>query len=411
MSGELRGFKRHDTAADRLPTNVRARLDRDLQRVMIVIDSDPNATRNVARAAPADWEVRTFASPLEAVSAVVATPPVVVMCAVRVGPNIDGIALLRELGEVRPHVRRVLVGDPEGDAIAFIRAVNEAGVYRFLPKPLTRTDLQEVLDAALAVRRRELAIEYLVQDIQAQNGQLSAARQALKLREAHLLHTERLAVLGRLTDGLAAGVAPILTELRAVVGELSTAASDEDKDLLVMGTDGVEALGDILAEINRFTRDEALRLQLEEVDLAQVLRRAIKFASFDRRIKRRRVVQDLADDLQPVAVDRRKLRQVILNLLRNAGEATSDNDRITVSLRRSDGGVEIAVSDEGTGIPTEVIEHVFDEFFTTKGRQGLGLDLSLCKTIVAEHGGWISCVSLPGEGTTFRIVLPLTAGA
>lgn len=407
MSGELQRFKRHDTAADRLPSNVRARLDRELQRVVVVIDSDPQAGKRVAQEAPQGWQVRPFTTSLEAVSAVVAAPPILVICAVRVGPMIDGIALLRELREVRPHVRRVLMGDPKGDGIAFMRAVNEAGVYRFLPKPVERKDLQEMFDAALAVRRRELAAEYLVQDIQAQNRQLQAARQALTLREAHLLHTERLAVLGRLTDGLAAGVEPVLRKLRGVVDELSVSAPPEDQDLLSMGTDSVEALGDILSEINRFTRDEAIRLQLDEVDLAHLLRRAVKFASFDRRLKRRRVMEDLATDLQPVAVDRRKLRQVLLNLLRNAAEATGDGAKIVVSLRGlPDDKIEIAVADEGTGIPHEVADHVFDEFFTTKGQEGLGLGLSLCRTIIEEHGGTISCSSLPGEGSTFRVILP-----
>jgi signal transduction histidine kinase len=115
---------------------------------------------------------------------------------------------------------------------------------------------------------------------------------------------------------------------------------------------------------------------------------------------------DLGDVAVPVAADPLQLQEVVMNLIRNAIDATS-RGAVRVRLEGRPGFHAIVVSDTGTGMTPEVLSHAFDPFFTTKARrQGLGLGLPLSKYIVAGHGGTIEVRSEPGKGSTFTVLLP-----
>jgi two-component system cell cycle sensor histidine kinase/response regulator CckA len=118
----------------------------------------------------------------------------------------------------------------------------------------------------------------------------------------------------------------------------------------------------------------------------------------------------LADELPTVLVDSVQVQQVLMNLLMNAGEAAaSQGATVTLATGTDTTGktsmVFVEVSDSGCGIPPDVQSRVFDPFFTTKGR-GRGLGLSAVQGIVHSHGGQIRLTSVPGQGTTFRVLLP-----
>jgi nitrogen fixation/metabolism regulation signal transduction histidine kinase len=102
---------------------------------------------------------------------------------------------------------------------------------------------------------------------------------------------------------------------------------------------------------------------------------------------------DLPDDPAPVMMDRHMLRRVMINLLRNAGQALAESGategRIVVRLERRDGSFDLVVEDNGPGIPSELGENVFDPYVTTK-TEGTGLGLAIVKKIVIEHGGTIT---------------------
>lgn len=398
-------YRRYDTAADRLPSAVRYRLDEALTRSVLVFDDDPAVLRAFRRLMPRGWNVRCFVDPRAALPIVVEQEPIAVVAALNFAGG-DGVAFLREVAGLRPNVRRVLMGQDVADS-DLVRAVNDASVHRFVPKPTTADALLEVLEGALAQRRRELAVTFLVDDIATQNERLSRARQALERREAHLVHTERLAVLGRLTDGLSTGLRPLLGQLREVTATLQAVTDDpEDALLLSMGNDAVDGLWDIIHDISRYTRDGGLVIHREPTDMVALVERAVLFARLDQRLKRRQVTVQ-TERVPTLDVDQRKLRQVLLNLLRNAAEATQDGARITLHVVAAPQHVVVSVADEGTGMPSGVVDHVFEEFFSTKGQDGLGLGLSLVRAIVEEHGGSITCTSRLGVGTTFIVRLPI----
>ena len=114
--------------------------------------------------------------------------------------------------------------------------------------------------------------------------------------------------------------------------------------------------------------------------------------------------------MMPVRGDRIQLQQVILNLIVNAMDAMSGvprtGRRITVSTARDADSAEVSVSDAGPGIPSEMLTQVFDPFFTTKPH-GMGMGLSIARTIVEAHGGQLSAANRQGGGAIFYIRLPL----
>jgi signal transduction histidine kinase len=108
----------------------------------------------------------------------------------------------------------------------------------------------------------------------------------------------------------------------------------------------------------------------------------------------------------PMAIDRTLLRQSILNLVKNGLEALGRGGKLTVSTRRVNDHVEIAIQDTGAGIALDVGKRLFEQFFTTKP-QGTGLGLYISRQIIEEHGGTLRWESAPGAGTTFTATLPI----
>jgi signal transduction histidine kinase len=116
------------------------------------------------------------------------------------------------------------------------------------------------------------------------------------------------------------------------------------------------------------------------------------------------VEQDLSPDLPLVRADGDKLRQVFLNLCKNAVEAMPQGGKLIVRARDSGGQIIAEVVDTGVGIPVGV--NIFEPFVTTKS-EGTGLGLPIVRQIVAAHGGTLTYTSEPGKGTTFAVTLPL----
>jgi signal transduction histidine kinase len=154
------------------------------------------------------------------------------------------------------------------------------------------------------------------------------------------------------------------------------------------------------------------------VDANVVVRSTLKLLSSDRaEVSESRM--DLAPDLPRVRADAEQLRQVLINLIRNASQAMGLGGTVYVSTRRREerqlgrepvSFVEIAVRDEGPGIAPQVMKNLFVPFVTTKDR-GTGLGLAISQRVVAEIGGRIDVASRPGLGSTFTVLLPVAADA
>ena len=240
--------------------------------------------------------------------------------------------------------------------------------------------------------------------------QLAAANQSLKEAEAEVRRSERLAALGQLTAGLA-------HELRNPMSTMKTSAELLARNVANENEIARETAGYIQDEVDRtnslitrfldFARPQ--HLKLNNGDLATMLDRVID--RFDREksgaASSISVYKNYSPDIPPVAFDEELLERVISNLIMNAAQASPPGGVVTVKTRLDDDGtVEIAVIDRGSGIDPKNLESIFNPFFTTKS-DGVGLGLAICSKIVDEHGGQITVESSPGEGSVFRVFIPI----
>jgi signal transduction histidine kinase len=248
-------------------------------------------------------------------------------------------------------------------------------------------------------------------EVERLNAEVTGTLTRLQAAQEELVEAERMATVGRLSLKVAHEVRnPIAAiELNAeLLGDIVQGRVTEDRTeataLVGAIRDQVSALDALTEEYLAFARFP--RPQFEEDSVNDVV---TAVAEFQRPLAARQgigltVVTDPA--VPPMEIDRTLLRQAVLNLVKNGLEALSQGGALTLTTRRTDDTVEIAVADSGPGITPEVGRRLFEQFFTTKP-QGTGLGLSISRQIVEEHGGKIRWSSTPGEGATFTMALPI----
>jgi PAS domain S-box-containing protein len=241
----------------------------------------------------------------------------------------------------------------------------------------------------------------------------------LKRAEEHARRQDRLAALGRFTSSVAHEIRTPLTGIAAGGQYLDRSLADGPQR---------ENLGFILSEIRRLDRivqdlfdiTHPRGLQLRVQPLEDAVRRAVHSLEATLATRRITVEVECAPYTPPVPHDADQMQQVFINLIKNAGEASSEGAGIRVTLgamppagRRAHGrhgavggGVVARVEDRGCGISPEHLKTVFEPFFTTR-QGGTGLGLYICHDIVKRHGGALTVQSDPGKGTTFSLELPM----
>ncbi|MBN1653026.1 MAG: HAMP domain-containing protein [Deltaproteobacteria bacterium] len=221
-----------------------------------------------------------------------------------------------------------------------------------------------------------------------------------------LIQTERLAAIGRMaahvTHEVRSPLSSIGLNMELLEDELPR-LNPEAQALISAIKREVESLAAITEEYLRVARLPNPRLERE--DLAEVVRSTVQFLTPEIESFGIEIHMDSDSTLPPVAVDEGQIRQVLMNLLKNAREAMPNGGRVNVEVRNGEGGVLVRVRDQGVGIEPEQLEYLFDLFYTTK-KYGTGLGLPLTQQIVLAHEGRIRCESVKGEGTTFELWFP-----
>ena len=242
-----------------------------------------------------------------------------------------------------------------------------------------------------------------------EKNQTEAELQSL---QADLAHASRLSAVGTLASALAHEINQPLT---AIANYLSAARDMMDGDLAENREFFREALAESVSEslragtIVRRLREFVSRGEINRrvLSIAQVVEDATVLGAIGAQERGVEFSIDIAPDTNHVFVDRVQIQQVMVNLMRNAIEAMADSaeKKLHIGVTSLDAErVEIAVSDTGTGIDQELGDRIFDPFASTKG-DGMGLGLSICRTIIESHGGTIRAEPNPGGGTIFRITL------
>jgi signal transduction histidine kinase len=257
-------------------------------------------------------------------------------------------------------------------------------------------------------------------ELEQTNARLQESLKQLQAAQAQLLFADRLATIGQLAAGLGH---EINNPLAFIVGNLDYvqqqlvrtggAPSPEEQQEMIEAIadarDGAERVRLIVLDLKVLSHPNDM--ERDPVDVVTSLRSAVKVASYELR-DRARLVESL-EEVPRVHAPKARLCQVFLNLLINAAHAISPGQAARNEIRISTrmGGprhVVVEVSDTGCGIPAENLERIFNPFFTTKPvGVGTGLGLSVCHGIITALGGELSVRSEVGQGTTFRVSLPI----
>jgi len=176
-------------------------------------------------------------------------------------------------------------------------------------------------------------------------------------------------------------------------------------------TDRLTELVDHLLDMSRLEAG-LMKLEKQSTNISKLIREAVAEAKLS--APKHDIVADMGQRLTRLEVDPRRIRQVLDNLINNAVKYSSEETKVAVSAQRNSTQLRISVADQGTGIPTEDLERVFDRMYRVEQRLtpevgGIGLGLSICKGLVEAHGGRIWVESKLGKGSTFHFTLPLKA--
>jgi len=249
---------------------------------------------------------------------------------------------------------------------------------------------------------------------------LLASRQYLSI-EVQRLRTlaagqERMAAVGQMAAGLAHEIRNPLVSIRTFTQLLPERYEDEEfrsgfLDLTLAEIDRISAL---VGELLSFARPEADAPPESRVDVTDALERICMLLRSQARGAGVVLELEIDGEVPNAAIDEDRLRQVVLNLIVNAIQASPGHGRVVVSAKAQvadsgASGICIEVSDDGPGMSPEVAGRVFEPFFTTRA-EGTGLGLPLARRIVAEHGGRLELETNVGHGTRFSVYLPAADG-
>jgi len=320
-------------------------------------------------------------------------------------PQMTGIEMLEKLRETQPDVAGIVLTGYT-DTPALISAINQARVFRFLKKPWQPEELLASVRQGCESAFQARALRNLVGLLAHRTDELQASLEKVQTAHEHLLHLERLSTMGRLASGLTHDLRNVMVSVNHIERELETRAAEPDLlESVQIGTHMIGNLLETLEGMQQFAKSGALTMTSEIFAPAQVVQAAIAISRMDMTYRARKVEVEIEKDLPAVQGDQQKLIQVLVNLLRNAIQATEKSKRILVRAQRDAGDVVFAVEDEGPGVPSELRDKIFEPFVSTKGDKGMGMGLYMARLIVESHRGQIRCSNRPAGGARFEVRL------
>lgn len=298
------------------------------------------------------------------------------------------------LGNGSVPVRNILLG--------WIRLQGElAGMIRLANKQNGNFSEESIRLVGIISNNVSVAIENskLYQDLKAQ-------MQELRETQEQLVQAAKLAAIGELASNVAHEINNPLTSIMGYT-ELIKEETDITKimhDIDIISKESLRARN-IVQQLLEFARKRPL--ELREINPNVLLKETVDLVRVQLKNARIRIFEEYGS-LPSIMGDANQLKQVFLNIINNAAHSMSDTGGIlTITTTGTESHVQIAIEDNGHGIPPEVLPKIFEPFFTTKRDKGTGLGLSITYKIIQSHRGMIDIKSKVGNGTTFTLALPL----
>jgi signal transduction histidine kinase len=258
--------------------------------------------------------------------------------------------------------------------------------------------------AEVRERERDLAQQELIKRLKEER---QLAREKMQF-EAQLAEYEKYAALAQLALGAAHEINnPLLGILSHLELSLREGKSEEERIEIEQCIEGTKRISQTIRGLLNYTRPDPLLLT--RINLHRLVDDTLSFLFHQPLFHGITLEKKIPQDFPEISADANQLSQILMNLLLNSAQASPEGGTITIAAQRVkfNDSVEITVSDTGTGIPADILPHVFEPFYTTKRGKGTGLGLSITQAYVRSHDGDIRVDSLSGQGTTVRITLPI----
>ena len=383
---------------------------------LLVVDDEPEMLRTVVRILKGQYDVAHTSSSLEAVELAKQFKPQLAIVDIRM-PQLDGFELMTRLHEQDDELQVILMtGSVYNVDLQLIRALKEQAFY-YINKPFDRGVLLALVERCIEFQQRQ----------------------------SQLIQSEKLASLGKLTAGVAHEISNPLNFVNNFSRISMDMLDDLDEELLDFKTNHPDLdwfklenlLGDLFENLNRIMThgdraSSVVQLMLDHANtkpgehtptqLVELIDQSYSLACSEQQSKEHFVPAECTKSYDPtlseVDVVRTSMGKALLNIFRNAFYALNERKAklgdafqpaIHIETERIGDHFQVAVKDNGIGIPKKNLNKIFEPFFTTKPTgEGTGLGLSLANEIINRgHGGFLSVESKEGEGASFRITLPV----
>ena len=330
----------------------------------------------------------------------------------------------------------IMVADVENNLIVFNKAAERLvpftgseGYDRPIWEAITDDEIsrfvEQTLETQESIRDREFALDrggmtrllaFTVTPL-VRNGQIQGTIihvedvSERRGREARLRRAESLASLTTLAAGVAHEIKNPLGSIGIHVQLIQKALSRIDAEEVDQIGGYVDVVNEEVERLNRIVVDflfavRPMDTKLEDRDLNAIIHDLLEFVRFELEEANIEIQEDLAEDLPTLEIDEKYLKQALLNIVKNAISAMPDGGTLTASSRQQGDVVVLKIADTGVGMSDEVLNKIFEPYFTTKDF-GSGIGLTMVYKVAKEHMGDISVASQEGKGSSFSISFPV----
>lgn len=373
--------------------------------VILIVEDEPDMRRYLADIVQPEYGVMLARTGLEGFNLAVEKAPDLVLLDLML-PELDGLEVCRRIRESQLHPGpKIMLLTARVDEESKLAALN-SGADDFLTKPFSSLEVRTRLRNLVVTRRLE-------KDLVEQNALLQEALDDLARTQTQLIQSEKLNALGNLSAGLLHEINnPLnytLTALQLLRGHDSIRTDDFLGEIVSDMEEGMQRIHSIVSDLSAFAYPSEAEKQVS-FDFNAAIDSALRFSAHEMD-----QIQFSSNLPRPAMVlgSKSHLTQVLINLFSNAVKAieahpSGCSGAIKVIGKVRDSRLFVHVEDNGIGIGKDALTRIFDPFFTTRDvGEGLGLGLSICHTIIKNHGGELVAESRHGEGSRFSFDLPL----